>query len=254
LSGLVAVRGSAAASLSGFAVGYVGRDGRERRERLAAAAGVAFERGPGMRRISVAALAILLTVSLVGAAGCDRDRSRSTGAGIGPATARPAPSPSADDPEGGACPAVLGEVGEVTDLPWTMQDGFPQATADETDRPGARSCNFSVAATGTYPAAVMAVTFYRIDRSVHTSEDVLEMAVEDAECTERLASPPAGVVLAVQCLQTVSKVFNALTVLSVPRGYVHVWVGTNTATGTPALLARAREISRRTAEVALGLL
>lgn len=43
MGGLVAVRGLAPASLSGFAVGYVGADGRERHDGLVAAAAVAFE-------------------------------------------------------------------------------------------------------------------------------------------------------------------------------------------------------------------
>ena len=40
---LVAVRGSGSAALSGFAVGYVGPDGREHRDGLAKAAGMPFE-------------------------------------------------------------------------------------------------------------------------------------------------------------------------------------------------------------------
>ncbi|WP_430783357.1 TnsA-like heteromeric transposase endonuclease subunit [Actinoplanes sp. G11-F43] len=43
LSGLVAVGGAVPAPVPGFAVGYVGPDGRERRDSLTAAAAVAFE-------------------------------------------------------------------------------------------------------------------------------------------------------------------------------------------------------------------
>jgi len=43
MGGLVALRGLAPASLPGFAVGYVGPDGREHREGLAAVAATAFE-------------------------------------------------------------------------------------------------------------------------------------------------------------------------------------------------------------------
>ena len=46
LGGLVAVRGSALVSLSGFAVGYVGADGREQRDGLAAAAAGGGEATP----------------------------------------------------------------------------------------------------------------------------------------------------------------------------------------------------------------
>lgn len=49
MGGLVALRGSAPASLAGFVVGYVGPDGREQREDLGVVAGVAFELVPPVR-------------------------------------------------------------------------------------------------------------------------------------------------------------------------------------------------------------
>jgi hypothetical protein len=198
--------------------------------------------------MSIAALAALVALSAVGAAGCGGPTSVAAGTG-----GSPSPSPS-EDPAGGSCAAVVVEVNDVTDLTWTFVNGFPQATDADLRKPGGRQCHFEVAATDTYPAAMMTMTFYRVDRQFHTPEDVLERAREDARCTENLPSPPAGTVLAVQCMQTVPKVFNVLTALSVPRGYVEVWVGTNTATGTPEQHARARDIGRRAAVVALGLL
>lgn len=53
MDGLVAVRGMAPASLSGFAVGYVDADGRERRDGLVEAAAVAFESVPPVRSFPV---------------------------------------------------------------------------------------------------------------------------------------------------------------------------------------------------------
>ncbi|MEU4777323.1 hypothetical protein [Micromonospora sp. NPDC023633] len=62
MGGLVALRGSAPASVSGFVVGYVGPGGRERREDLGAVAGVAFELVSPVRTMTEILTAVGFTV------------------------------------------------------------------------------------------------------------------------------------------------------------------------------------------------
>jgi hypothetical protein len=215
--------------------------------------------------MSMVLLSALLAVSMAGVAGCTKRKSkagRSTSGTSGdrpdsrPTTARPSPSPSASDPAGATCAEVLATVVAATEVAWRFDDGQTQATDESTRKGGFRKCHFKASSTRTLPAAILVVTFYRIDRRNDSDPDrVRDLAAKNAECTERVVSPPPGTTLAVQCLQKHGgTLFNVHTTIAEPTGYVLAWTSMQPATASTALHTRARDISLRTAYAALGMI
>jgi hypothetical protein len=210
--------------------------------------------------MSVAVLAALMAVSMVGAAGCTKRKSksgRSSSGAAGPRTdptGRSSPSPAASDPAGASCADTLASVNSATRLTWTLDDDKAASRDKDRAQAGSRHCYFETPAAGTVPEVNMAVTFYRIDRRVdRTADDVKRRAAEYVKCTEPLASPPSGVTLAVQCLEKQnSTLFNVNTLYSGPTGYVLVWVSMKRS--TTALHTRARELGRQTVGVTYDLI
>ncbi|GAA0906447.1 hypothetical protein Vau01_024410 [Virgisporangium aurantiacum] len=223
-----------------------------------------------MKRFSTVLLAALVAVSLVGVAGCTKRKSKAgkstsksrkrsdsdADSTTKPATTRPSPSASTNDPVGKACSEILDQVNTATGVTWRLDDSQSQATPDTMRKGGARKCHFEMSSTATLPAAIMGLTLYRIDRrSDRGPEDVREHAEKQAKCTEKLPSPPAQLTLAVQCLERHGgTLFDVQTTLSGPTGYVLIFVSMQPAKASTTLDTKARDIGRKSADIALASL
>lgn len=201
-----------------------------------------------MKRISAAVLAVLLAVTMTGAAGCTKRKSKASRATAGTTGDRNGPArPTASDPPGATCADTLANVGAATALAWRVNDAQGAPRDEDRSRPGQRRCYYETAPTASLPQVKMVVTYYRIDRRVdRTADDVRKKAAEFVKCTEPLKAPSAGVTLAVQCLEKQGNtLFNVNTLFSGPTGYVLVWISVSPSRQSSSLHPKAREIGRQ---------
>lgn len=215
-----------------------------------------------MKRVLTVVLAALVALSMVGIAGCTKRKSKSKkrhstsdSAPVRntPTPARSSPSPSANDPAGKACSEIMEQVKTATAMAWRLDDKQTQATADTTRKGGTRKCYFVVSGTATLPPALLVVTLYRIERRVDNGpDDVRANAEKRAGCTDKLPSPPAGTTLAIQCLERHGgTLFDVQTTLSGQRGYVLAFISMQPNRSSDAVETKARDIGRKTADIAL---
>lgn len=220
-----------------------------------------------MKRVFTVVLAALVALSMVGVTACTKRKPKKrrstsdssqdrTPATTKPTTTRPSPSASTNDPVGKACSEILDQVNTATGITWRLDDSQSQATPDTMRKGGARKCHFEMSSTATLPAAIMGLTLYRIDRRYDRGpEDVREHAEKQARCTEKLPSPPAQLTLAVQCLERHGgTLFDVQTTLSGPTGYVLIFVSMQPAKASATVDAKARDIGRKSADIALAAL